>query len=197
MSNPNETLTDPPKKAHRLDVRELRVRIARKEDDIEMVKRHIVVHHQKPEGFAELLDELAAEKTQLEQLLLTETNPSKDLVNSLDDAPEEISTAKIQHMLRSSENTARRWRLAVAGLTRSLSIHKKRLEREEHETTRLRHWLAQRTGTSVAAGTTGTMSGHHVDIHPDPNTAGIRAIRDLHLRLAAERAAETESDHHD
>lgn len=71
MSNPNKTLIGPPKKAHHLDVRELRVCITRKGDDIEMVKRHIAVHHQKPEDFAELLDELAAEKAQLEQLLDT------------------------------------------------------------------------------------------------------------------------------
>lgn len=119
-------------------------------------------------------------------------------MNTLDDAPEEISTAKIQHMLRSSENTARRWRLAVSGLTRSLSIHKKRLEREEHETTRLRHWLAQRTGTSVAVDTTTSQSQTtRPQTPPNPDTADIRAIRDLHLRLAAERAAKTESDHHD
>lgn len=70
----------------------------------------------------------------------------------LDDAPDHLPTAKIHHMLRTSENTARRWRLAVEGLKRSLAIHEKRLVREEKETIRLRHWLAQRTGTGITAG---------------------------------------------
>lgn len=80
-----------------------------------------------------------------------------------DDAPDHLPTAKIRQMLRTSENTARRWRLAVEGLKRSLAIHEKRLLREDQETQRLRHWLAQRTGTGIPANpsTTEKKESHH------------------------------------
>lgn len=68
--------------------------------------------------------------------------------------PDELSTEQLCAMIRTTKNSARRWRKAIAYLKHKLALHEKALAREDAQLHVLDLWLQQRN--NAADNTTNT-----------------------------------------